>query len=277
VHQFSVLTDWHWANNALYMYEHIAVDSTQVPYEALPFHRMTQAYFDTIPDQWRNFSPRIGGIYFRHPYGPLKTYMRRYQRAHPNNTDIEGWGQVAPVYGLWGKHMIKKHPVAYAWYYLMPNTLNYFLPPLEKLVTYNYGGTAVPPMVAQWFDYPKAEVRVVSKDLSSLALLLVPMVFMMLNVAFVAGSIWFLVKGYYRKMPVVWHGLMLAMIVWVLNTGFNILAAPVAVRYLMYPFMVFTGFAVVLIDLWVKENEEAEKAVNVVGEKSAQSTVHSPQ
>jgi hypothetical protein len=258
VHQFSVLSDWHWANNALYMYPHIQVDSNRVPHEVRPFHRMTAMYFDTIPDEWRDFTPLMGGIYFRHPYGPLKQYLSRYKEEHPEAADIEGWGQVAPTFGIYGKHLIKEHPVAYARYYLLPNTLNYFRPPLEKLVTYNLDMNEVFPIAASWFDYRSTQIRVASKGLSGIALLFVPMFFMLLNLAFIAGFIWFTVKGYRKHAPVIWVGLLLAFVLWLLTAGFNILAAPVALRYLVFPFVVFAGFVAVLADLWIQESENKQ-------------------
>jgi hypothetical protein len=265
VHQFSVQSDWHWANNALYMYPHITVDSTRVPYEVLPFHRMTQLYFDTIPNAWRDFTPLMGGIYFSHPYGPLKQYLSRYKEKNPDAPDIEGWGQVAPTFGTYGKHLIKSHPAAYARYYILPNTLNYFRPPLEKLVTYNLGTDEVFPIAAAWFDYPSTRIRVASQNLSGITLLFVPMFFLLLNVIFVAGFVWFVLKGYHKQSPELWRALILMAILWLLTAGFHILAAPVALRYLLFPFVVFAGFVAVMADRWFREEEQQS------------STVHGPQ
>jgi TRAP-type C4-dicarboxylate transport system permease small subunit len=88
--------------------------------------------------------------------------------------------------------------------------------------------------------------------------------------------VWFVVKGYRKQAPVMWMGLALAMIVWALNAGFSILAAPMAIRYLVFPYMVFAGFAAVVGDLFVRVSEEKERASVEENVESPQSTVHSP-
>ena len=253
VHQLSVLTDWHSGNNALYMYEHIRVDSTRIPYRAMPFHRMTQAYFDTLPDQWRGFTPRMGGIYLQHPHSPLKQYLTRYEHEHPDVPTIEHWGQVAPIFGIYATHLIKQHPLAYTRYYILPNTWNYFFPPLEHLATYNAGTPQVHPTAAQWFNYPSTQVRAASTGLSSMALFLVPIFFLIINLTFLAASIWFTIKRHWKHSPLIWPALTLAAALWILTAGFNILTSPVALRHLLFPMIIFSGFAALLTNLWLNK------------------------
>lgn len=64
-------------------------------------------------------------------------------------------GKCAPVFGQYGLYLTKAHPLAFARHYMLVNTKNYFLPPLEKLEVYNLGLDEYWPMAQYWFDMQK--------------------------------------------------------------------------------------------------------------------------
>ncbi|EKE05370.1 MAG: hypothetical protein ACD_19C00332G0001, partial [uncultured bacterium] len=53
----------------------------------------------------------------------------------------------------YGKFLIQKYPSAYIKFYLVPNMLKYYAPPVEFLNTYSTGVDSVQLIAKVWFDY----------------------------------------------------------------------------------------------------------------------------
>jgi hypothetical protein len=259
-YQFSVLSGWHWAANALFMYPHIKVDSTLVPDECRELHRMTEHYFQNVPEEKnQNVTPRRGGFYFRHEETPLKQYLAKYRKSHPENDEgVRGWGGVAPVLSKYGVHLVKEHPAAYAQYYLLPNTLNYFLPPLEKMNEYNMGDHRYWPGGTSWFELRSDKARAVSYTLQGKVLYFFPMLFMMINAAFAAVAVWYVWARLYRHdgQQRVARALVLATVFFLTSLAFNVIAAPIAFRYLYVNMFVLLAFTLLIGDLVMRDDEE---------------------
>lgn len=246
--EFSVFGGWQLANNALYMYDHIQVDSTQLPANTRELDKMTRQIFAMLPDSARHFSHFTGGYFLKVPYSPLKQYL--FQRYTFNDApgQFRAWGQVSPIYHSYGNTLIKQHPGAFILYYMLPNSRNYIIPPLEKFDNYNLMTTTVPTGVQDWFDYTTPEVTAASFTIQGKLLYIYPLTFLILNVYFAGTFIWLILTGKFRRLPTLLRkGLVLGGIFILLNFGFSVFAAPVVMRYQVIPLILLFACSVLLL------------------------------
>jgi hypothetical protein len=258
--QFSIFGNWQLANNALFMFSRIQVDSTKLPLETLPLHRLTQAYFNSVDNRIKTVTPIDGSFYIKYMNAPLKQYLMHYWLAHPNWDDVQAWGAVAPVYGAYGKYLIRNNPLDFARCYLAPNTYNYFLPPLEKLALYNTGQPEVDKIAQDWFHYPSRELRYVSLTGQGSLLFFYPSFFLLINLAFLAGLAWLLYNKAFSRLK--WKfraGLFLIGSVLLTNAAFSIMASPIVFRYQV--FVMIIAFPFVLFMLEIAEKAERSSFV----------------
>lgn len=265
--QFSAFSGWQWANNALYMYPHIEVDEATLPAGTAVFHNMVKHYFDTIPENMAQVSPLAGSFYIKYPYAPLKQYYAIYVRDHQPRDNIAAWGGVAPVFSAYGTHLVKQNPAPYARYFLLPNAINYFFPPLEKLEVYNLGSSHVSEIAQQWFEYHSTEVSSISPHVQGNLLMFFPSLFVFVNIAFMGCVIYFLWTKGYRKTPRSFNlALILATLFFLGNMGFSILASPIVFRYQVFPMIIlltFGGMLVAFIDQHSKIQVEVQEGSEV--------------
>jgi 4-amino-4-deoxy-L-arabinose transferase-like glycosyltransferase len=246
--EFSVFGGWQLANNALYMYDRIDVDSTLLPANTLPLDRLTRQYFATLPDSQRHFSAFTGGYFLKMPYSPLKQYLFQRYSWQGAPGQFRAWGQVSPIYSSYGKALIRQHPTAFVLYFMLPNAKNYLLPPLEKFDNYNLMTASVPVDVQDWFDYITPDVTARSFTFQGKLSYIYPLLFLVLNV-YLAGTVGWLLLGRKAKRldPLLWKGLLLAGCYLGLNFGFSVFAAPVVLRYQVVPLALLFSFSVLLL------------------------------
>jgi hypothetical protein len=251
---FTVQSGWNLASNAMYMYPYIDVDSSKIPAEARTVGRMTRIYFDTVPAHLKEISPRVvRGFYLA--TGPLKDYSMLYHKAHPESTMLDDWTAAAPTLATFGKHLILQHPVAYTQYFILPNTLQYFIPPEEYLDLFNQGRTRVDPAAKEWFDLETADVKPASWALQGYLFSGYARLFLIVCLAFPAGFIWFIRQGKTKTDPVTLRSMTLVSVLWLTVLGFSVLAGPITLRYLIFPLLVFILFSTLLLLLWMQSED----------------------
>lgn len=249
--QFSVFSGWQWANNALYMYPFIEVDRAKLPPQSIAFDHMVKNYFDTIPDEMKTVSPIQGAFYIKYSKAPLKWYLRDYLVKNKLHYDgVASWGAVSPVFGVYGSHLAKQHPGAYFRYFLLPNTVNYFLPPLEKLEVYNLGmNELLDPVAQQWFGYKSMQVHCISNNFQGSLLHLFPAVFLLVNLASFIILISYIVTKAYKTVPRDFNYVLLLIATLFLgNMGFSILASPIVFRYQVFPMITYIAFCLLVYE-----------------------------
>jgi hypothetical protein len=245
-----ILGGWQWANNALYMREYIDVDTLQFPSkETADLDKVARNFFRTLPSEYRELSAYVANYFIRESKAPLKQYMDAHYNITGARSEVVAWGKVAPVFGQYGLFLIKRHPLAYLRYYVLLNTKNYFLPPLEKLEVYNLGEDNISPIGRFWFDFPDEKVNVVSKTFQGTLLLIYPMLFLSFNGYFLWMLVLFLRN--YRKPP--FSPLFSASVVLIsgfilLNFLFSVTANIIVIRYQIFPMIVCLSFALLLND-----------------------------
>jgi hypothetical protein len=245
-----ILGGWQWGNNALYMRGFIEEDSNAFPTpQTAELDRIARKYFSR-PDRPQDllFS-EVANFFIRHPEAPLKQYMALHYHPTTDYDDIAAWGRSAVVFDQYGKFLIKRHPWAYARYYLLVNTKNYFIPPLEKLEIYNLGLDEMWPIAQAWFHYPSPRAWCISKPLQGIVLSLLPIFFLIVNIYYLIGLSFFIRRGGIRRISSAVLSTFLLMTVFlVLNAAFSIFANIIVIRYELFPMLVFLTFAMLLTD-----------------------------
>lgn len=247
--QFSIFGGWQLANNALYMYPYITTPGTP-PSGCEAFDQVVKQYFSKIPAELKSVSPRDGAFYIKYSSAPLKQYLVTHVRTDQDSTNgIFSWGAVAPVFGSYGKSLIIRHPIAFTQYFLLPNAINYLIPPLEKLQVYNLGQGQVSGWAVRWFHYRDKHVKAISFTIQGAILLLFPGLFLICNFFFIWSLIsWIKTRHtrptdkYFMQTVIVISLLLLA------NCAFSILASPIVLRYQVFPLLLLFTFSLLLAE-----------------------------
>ncbi|KAA2239885.1 NAD(P)/FAD-dependent oxidoreductase [Chitinophaga agrisoli] len=254
--QFSPFTGWQLANNALYAYRYIdSADVKPVPAEFKELDRMVRTYFDTTRDTKKHPQEMLQAstVYMWAPISPLQEYMKR---KIPNDTSIgklKQWATVAPLYAEYGAYLIKKYPAEFAEYYLWPNALKYYAPPVEFLQTYSTGVDSVPRIALAWFGYKSNKLTTQFRDFKVGVLNFYPVLIGVMNVVFLLGFISFILLDGLRNNRCLYKGLWLIIPLWMTNLGFSVFASPIALRFQLFPALVSMSFTILFIEYVIRE------------------------
>jgi len=248
--QFSVFSGWQLANNALYMYPHIKVDTAALPEDTKQLNLLAKKFFDTIPPKIKAvISPSQGAFFIKYPTAPLKEYAREhYDETKDSTGGIKSWGSVSGTFATFGKHMMQQYPGPFTRHYLLPNTWTYLLPPLEKLEIYNLGLPTIQPVAGHWFHYATLQVRAISPTIQGVILFYFPLIFLVVNLVLLVGAIWLMLAGGLPALPLGQRRLVLLVGVYLLvNMAFSIFSSPVVFRYQVLPLIAGTVLVLQLL------------------------------
>jgi hypothetical protein len=247
--EFSVFAGWQIANNALYMYGHIQVDSTQLPADTRRLDRMVKQYYHWAPSGYINLDDFDGTFFIKHPDAPLKQYMFRHYLKEARTNGLLSWGKVSPMYNKYGSWLVSHYPLAFARYYLWLNTKNYFNPYLAQMGLYNLGEDSVWDEAQYWFHYQSPRIRSFSRKFQGMLFYSYPSVFLILNLYFASCLLWlWLTRKIKQLEPTLQKALWLLTGFWVINIGFSIFATPVVLRYEVVPMLFLFAFSMLLLE-----------------------------
>ncbi|HXB33969.1 MAG TPA: hypothetical protein VNV35_11125 [Puia sp.] len=245
-----ILGGWQWGNNALYFRGFIQEDSAIFPTpQTRELDGIARRFFSLPYRPQDLLAHEVANFFIRHPEAPLKQYMARHYQPRNDYESVAAWGKSAVVFDQYGKFLIKRHPLAFTRYYLLVNSKNYFIPPLEKLEIYNLGEDAIWPEAQEWFEYASPKIWCISKQLQGTVLALFPVLFLVLNIYFAIG-LWLFIRrdGFKKTSRVVQYTIGTITAFLLLNAGFSIFANIIVIRYEIFPMLVFVASAMLLTD-----------------------------
>ncbi|SIT04087.1 hypothetical protein SAMN05421788_10376 [Filimonas lacunae] len=248
VAEFSVFGGWQIACNALYMYQHITVDSNMLPPETRLLDKYTQYYFKHIHEKNPPFEAIQGTYFIKVPNAILKPYLFDNGLRQPNGSGFQFWGSVSPVYKTYGNWLIRHYPLAFVQYYIWLNTRNYFIPYPEKFEIYNIGSTEVWDGAREWFRLPSNKISLIpSIHFQGYLFYIAPWCFFLLNIYFLTQFAFFLFskpfKNNHRFLNI---SILLATFFLLVNFAFSVFATPVVLRYQVIPMIIMVAFAMLL-------------------------------
>ena len=271
---FSAFSGWQIANNALFVYPYVRVDSERLPTrECKELDRYIKGYFAATPlghepvDTW----------YMWNPESPLKQYMSmRRKKEHLDY--FTAWNRVAPVFSRYGYYLLSRHPLLFCQKYGWPSARMYFYPPLEMLTQYNEGLKDVDPVAQSWFHYKTTRVKVYSYTIQERILAFLPGLFLLENIASVGVMLIMLSSALAhakrqdrgRKKGRAWkdeEGFRAAMVLtaayFVVNAAFCIFATPNTLRYQLAPLIWFFAFSLLALEKIRKKGPEKSNPFSV--------------
>jgi hypothetical protein len=255
--QFPILAGWQWGNNALYFREFIQIDSTSFPTaETARLDSIARQFYRTVPYEQRDLPNYVANYFIRVSNAPLKIYLHSNYPIHDELSNMVAWGQASPVFGEYGRFLIRKYPGAFFRHFIVVNARNYILPPLEKLEVYNLGMDTVFHGGQRWFLLPSVKVWSVSKHIQGLLLLPFPILFLMLNILYACSLIYFMSRTGFEQAGIVFSkSIIVVTSLLVLNCGFSILANIIVIRYQIFPMLLFISFGLVILDKILQQKE----------------------
>lgn len=250
--QFSLFTGWQLANNALYMYGHIQVDNSKLStLEARELDTLAKHFYSQVNlSEFDTYLNIYGANFFiRQPEAPLKRYMRHHYRPHSEQELIADWGKSSVAFESFGKYLISHYPFAFARHFMLRNTKNYFIPPLEKLEVYNLGQDEVDPLAAQWFDYKTTKVSAISKEFQNSILYIFPVAFALLNFYCIGGIVLLFVQKKIPSLePPLAKNMLLSGFFLILNMLFCITTTIIVLRYEFFPMIICLALSLAILD-----------------------------
>ncbi|MCS3800122.1 NAD(P)-binding protein [Niastella sp. OAS944] len=261
VWQFSPFSGWQLANNAMYAYRYVdKADRTIVPTRLREIDKMISTYFDTTKDLKRfpHEKMKASTVYMWTPGLPLQKYMVDHSKNDTSKKDLKRWAAVGPLYSGYGSYIIRKHPLAFLQYYIWPNAVKFYAPPVEFLEQYSTGKDSVAPIAQQWFGYKSRKITSRFKDFDVQILDFLPIMAGMLHIVFLFGLMGYLMFQGYKKQPWLNKAILLVTTFWLLNFGFSVFASPIALRFQLFPIIVSIAFACLFIEYIIKVARQHE-------------------
>jgi hypothetical protein len=249
--QYSPFSGWQWANNAMYAYRYVdSADRKPVPEKFKHLDNMIRQYFDSTRNVSRfPIEGMLASTYYMWSGGlPLMKYMEKQFPNDSTSSRHKKWAKMGPLYSDYGRYIIRQYPWYYARYFLWPNANKYYAPPVEFLSTFNSGKDSVPPIAQAWFGYKTRKVTTRTADLNVKLLDFYPILAGTMNVIFATSLIGYLIMGGFKQRNPFRKGIILATTVWMLNAGFTIFASSAALRFQAFPVLLFSLFAILLLD-----------------------------
>lgn len=252
--QFSPFSGWQMANNAMYAYRY--VDSAKrkpVPARLRELDNMVTTFYDTTRDIKRFPSEGIlaSTAYMWTPDMPLQKFMGKQLKKDSTNI-LKRWAKMGPLYGEYGSFLINNYQSSFLKYYLWPNTIKFYAPPVEFLEHYSTGKDSVNLMAQKWFGYnsPKISNRTGTFKVEILGFL--PIIAGSLNLVFLCGLVGYVILHGYRQQRLNLNLLLLIATFWFVNFGFSVFASPIALRFQLFPIIVSISFAALFIEFILK-------------------------
>ena len=250
--QFSPFSNWKIANDALFMYAHIHPGkSDPLPEKFQSLDTIVRKFFDYTHDNGDLLRPDQywGSFYMMSPYSPLAQYMAMKNPKDSGFINSTRWADVGPLYADYGSYLIRKYPIAYARYFLWPNYIRYTFPTLEifkALSPFYLRDDDLGSIAKEWFSLKTLTVKQSYIDLRTDFFSYCRVFNLLVHLSFILGVIGFLLlKGWEKVSRTSLYSLILITALWLCNLGFNVFAAAVQFRYLM--FILIIGFAFSLI------------------------------
>jgi len=251
---FSAFSGWQMANNALHIYPWLPVDSSGLPPATQPLAGYVKLYFDRDGEAMRKNPPAATTAYMWDRSSPLHQYLAEYRRPHSKLRQAgdtaqlsyyTAWNRVGPVFSEYGYSLLRRHPLAFGRYYLVPSAGSFFLSPLDVFNTYLDGKKEIDAVGRLWFGYRKALPRVCSATMQGRICAPFPWLSLIMTVAFAVLAGIFVVRREVRDRYPAFTGCMRVAGVYLgVNFCFSVFASPSVYRYQVLPLIllvIFTG------------------------------------
>jgi hypothetical protein len=237
--QFSAFGGWQMAANALYGYSHANLDpANSVPNRFTKLHNIVNRHMDSLHKLQNRPDNEVATYYLWDLKSPLRTYMKTNFVNDTSKSYFVRWSSVAPLYRDYGFFLIKKHPWLFTKFYLWPNLMKYYSPPPKFMGLYNMGREYVEPITVAWFKWESNKIHSRPQDKKIAIIETSQIMFPIINLLFIMGVIGYFTLGGYGKSREKKQILICVISIWITNILFSVFAAPIELRYQIFPFII---------------------------------------
>lgn len=243
---------WQMASNALNAYSHsIKIKPEEVPNRFRRLHELTNQHFDSLNQLKIRPDTLIGTYYLWENKAPLRQYIiLKHKVDNPSKPlTFKEWAIVSPLYFSYGIWVIKRNPLQFINYFLLPNFKYYFIPPPEYLQIYNMQKDSVDPIIQSWFNYPNNKIHPVIRRGFIPYIPIFQVIAGIINLMYIVSLLgWIIMDGYKLCAPFFRIALLLATLILVSNFIFSISASAIVLRYQVFPLIISVTFEVIIIN-----------------------------
>jgi hypothetical protein len=258
--QFSAFGGWQMAANALYGYAYAKPDPPEkVPVEFRKLQAIVNRHMDSIrrfPDSLR--PDRVVYIYYLWDFkSPIRQYMDSVWKKDTTGSYFKHYSAMAPLYAAYGKYLMLHHPLPFLRYYMWANFIRYYVPPPCFMESYILGNAQVDTGVAKFFKWKSRTVKTRTKDRKIWITDLFPIPMAIINVGYVLCFIGFVFLGAFKQSsPISRQILLLMLVVWTSSAGFSVFAAPIELRYQLFPMIITVVFGGLLLGYLIEKAKD---------------------
>ncbi|THU39603.1 hypothetical protein FAM09_13970 [Niastella caeni] len=263
--QYTAFGGWQIAANALYGYAFSNPDPVEdVPGKFRPLHSLVNRHMDSLAKVKLRPDREIGIYYLWDFKSPLRIYMEQSVTDDTVSFFLKKWASKAPLYASYGKYLVLRHPQEFTIYYLWPNLKRYYSPPSYFMGIYNMGFTTVDPIAVRWFQLKSNRLytRNVTMQISiaDIFSVIIPII----NLVFVTGFLSFVGLAGFKKCTKTTKRIIWCVIaIWVINTIFSVLSAPIELRYQLFPLIISLIWAKLFVAniiriIWTTEKKHSK-------------------
>jgi hypothetical protein len=241
--QFSAFGGWQLAANSLYGYAiSERYPSSKVPRAFAPLHEVVNQHMAVLEKLEVRPDRDIGIYYLWDQNTPLWTFFLTTHKNDSGSIFLK-WAKMAPLYKKYGYYLITQNPWAYIKHFVLPNVSKYYVPPASFMESYNLGMDTVNYKAANWFQWKNNKVYTRSKTpvISIVTLSTIPIA--MINWLFLMNLCGFIIAGGFKRCGIYAKRATICMLmVWLINFLFSICAAPIELRYQLFPLLITSVF-----------------------------------
>ncbi|WP_133994493.1 hypothetical protein [Dinghuibacter silviterrae] len=257
--QFSAFGGWQLAANALYGYAHSQLDSpSNVPPKFRELHTIVNKHMESLSRIPSFLRPdhNIGVYYLWDFHSPLRIFMNEHWKTDSTKPFFRRWASMSPLYSEYGRYLIEHHPGPFVKEFVWPNFVRYYAPPVGFLGYYNEGEDSVNKIAVIWFGWKNNKISNYFKDKKIRVTNFFQVGSALINLIFLLTFIAFIAVGRYKKSnPFCKKTLTLTGILWLTNLVFSVLAAPIELRYQLFPILIAFCFLSLLISALIQETK----------------------
>lgn len=247
--QFAAFSGWLMAANALYGYAYAAtIDPQIVPEKFRELHQLVNRHLDSLRLLAKRPDEEIGVYYFWDFGSPLVVYMNRQGEKERKNEHFIRWSSMGPLYAEYGRYLIQKCPISFIKHYLWPNLFRYYGPPAYFMESYNRGNKTVDPVAANWFGWKNNQLPINARNRQIYIMSLFPNILAIINSLFLISSVLFRCWADFKKLSRLSKWIITTVwVVWFCNMLFSVCAAPIELRYQIFPVIITLPFCLVFL------------------------------
>ena len=256
--QYAAFGGWQIAANTLYGYAFSKTDRIdEVPDNFRPLHKLVNQHKDSLARLTLRPDREIGIYYLWDFKSPLRIYMKQAWAQDTVSSFFKKWASMGPLYAEYGKYLVWRHPKEFTQYYLWPNLQRYYAPPSYFMGIYNMGFETVDPIVVKWFHLKSNRLYTRSESMQIPIADTFTVITPVINLIFVTGFLSFVGLAGFKHCArhikqIIWS----VMTIWVINTIFSVLSAPIELRYQLFPLIISLIWAILFVShivriIWV--------------------------